>query len=78
MIRAGVAARKLNTKSGGGFIQPVFLAAIGAALMAAPLLSGKPVRFDALSFVMGGLMLGFGVLLGLYQVVWQRRVRGGV
>jgi hypothetical protein len=78
MIRAGVAARKLNTKGGGAFFQPVFLAVIGISFLLAPKLSGKPLRFGEFPFVVGALMLGFGLVLGAYQVVWHRRVRKGV
>lgn len=74
-IRASVAARKLNTKGGGAYFQPAFLTLLGAAFMATPLLTGHSSRADNFSFVTGGLMLGFGVVLGLYQVLWQRRTR---
>ena len=73
MIRASVAARKLNTRGGGSFVQPAFLAVLGIVFMAAPLIANRPA--NRFSLVAGGIMLCFGVILGLYQVVWHRNAR---
>jgi len=78
MIRGGIAARKLNTKAGGGYFQPVFLAVIGIAFLFSPILYGKPLRLSGFPFVMGALVLTFGIVLGAYHVAWKRRVRKDV
>jgi hypothetical protein len=77
MIRAGVEARKLNTKAGGAFFQPAFLVVMGIAFALAPAIAGRSIRISDFTSVLGMLLVVFGIVLGGYQVAQSRRLRQG-